>query len=333
MSGWVSAQNQRWRDSIAVAAVGPVPGVRHRAAYHVAGRGPGAGRLPRHPPRLHALDQVRRRVQHQTLGHRGRRDDPLFRIRRVTRRGAEHHGQRSWDRLLAGLEAGDHDQQVARAWIARPGPAPDLPVPRPGPRRTGGLLTWFTAVAEHQIPELVRVARTLDSRRVELLAYFDPGRGHEWAHRGHQRPDQKGEAGRARLPRLRQLPAPAATALQRHLAHSPLHPDPRASTTLGRVEPLNSIAVEVRRTGTSIARPVRPRPRSLVTIRGCARVRLIPATSRVTVRQVVSCFGARDVTGELQAAQGQMAVPSRPVPCNTRAGVCSACTDRASVRL
>jgi transposase len=32
-----------------------------------------------------AVDDVRRRVQHHTYGHRGRRDDPLYGIRRVLR--------------------------------------------------------------------------------------------------------------------------------------------------------------------------------------------------------------------------------------------------------
>ena len=64
-----------------------------------------------------AVDDVRRRVQQHTCGHRGRRDDPLYRIRRVLRRGAEHHHH--WlARLLAGIEAGDHDGQVAAAWVA-----------------------------------------------------------------------------------------------------------------------------------------------------------------------------------------------------------------------
>ncbi len=37
------------------------------------------------------------------------------------------------------------------------------------------LLVWFTTVAQHEIPELARLARTLDSWREELLAYFDIG--------------------------------------------------------------------------------------------------------------------------------------------------------------
>jgi transposase len=67
---------------------------------------------------LDAVDQVRRRVQQQTLGHRGHTHDPLFRIRRLLRRGYEHHTVTSWNRTIAGLEAGDVEQQLQRAWIA-----------------------------------------------------------------------------------------------------------------------------------------------------------------------------------------------------------------------
>jgi transposase len=123
---------------------------------------------------LDAVDQVRRRVQHETLGHRGHAADPLFRIRRLLRRGYEHHSQRSWARLLAGLDVGDPDQQVGRAWIA----AQELRLLYREPTRDRAerrLLRWFTDVAEHEIPELVRLARTLDAWRDELLAYFDTG--------------------------------------------------------------------------------------------------------------------------------------------------------------
>ena len=65
-----------------------------------------------------AIDDVRRRVQQDTTGHRGRKKDPLYRIRRVLLRGAEHLTEPSYARLLAGLDAGDPGREVAAAWIA-----------------------------------------------------------------------------------------------------------------------------------------------------------------------------------------------------------------------
>ena len=58
-----------------------------------------------------AIDDVRRRVQQDTLGHRGRRGDPLYGIRRVLLRGAENRTERSYARLLAGLDAGRTEPQ------------------------------------------------------------------------------------------------------------------------------------------------------------------------------------------------------------------------------
>jgi transposase len=171
---WVSSRGQDWRDRIAVAALDPFRGyasalrtslphaIRVLDAFHVVRLG------------LDALDQVRRRVQQETLGHRGHAGDPLFRVRRLLRRGHEHHTARSWARLLAGLAAGDDHEQVGRAWIA----AQELRLLYREPSRDRAerrLLRWFTDIAEHEIPELVRLARTLDAWRTELLAYFDTG--------------------------------------------------------------------------------------------------------------------------------------------------------------
>ncbi len=76
--------------------------------------------------------------------------------------------------MVDGLEAGDDNQQISRAWIAAQEPR----LLYREPDRTHAerrLLRWFTDIAEHEIPELLRRARTLDTWRVELLAYFDTG--------------------------------------------------------------------------------------------------------------------------------------------------------------
>ena len=48
------------------------------------------------------LDKVRRRVQNETLGHRGRKHDPLYRIRKLLLTGSERLDERGHDRLLLG---------------------------------------------------------------------------------------------------------------------------------------------------------------------------------------------------------------------------------------
>jgi transposase len=118
LADWLIDQPAEWVAGIQVAALDPFRGygaalsaglphaVRVLDAFHVV------------PLGFAAVDDVRRRVQQHTCGHRRRRDDPLYGIRRVLRRGAEHLTTTGWARLLAGIEAGDHDGQVAAAWVA-----------------------------------------------------------------------------------------------------------------------------------------------------------------------------------------------------------------------
>jgi len=63
-----------------------------------------------------AVDQVRRRTQQATLGHRGRKPDPLYRIRKLLVTAAEQLTSRGWVRRRAGLTAGDLGGEVVAAW-------------------------------------------------------------------------------------------------------------------------------------------------------------------------------------------------------------------------
>jgi transposase len=67
-----------------------------------------------------AIDDVRRRVQQDQTGHRGRTDDPLYGIRRVLRRRRDRLSNHARQRLRAGLLAGDPDGEVT------PWPGPSL---------------------------------------------------------------------------------------------------------------------------------------------------------------------------------------------------------------
>lgn len=65
------------------------------------------------------LDECRRRVQNETLGHRGRRSDPLYRGRRLLPRAKERLDDKGREKLLGLLSAGDPNGDVATVWHAR----------------------------------------------------------------------------------------------------------------------------------------------------------------------------------------------------------------------
>lgn len=70
-----------------------------------------------------ALDECRRRVQNETFGHyvgdRGRKDDPLYRIRKLLLTGSEQLNERGRNRMLLGLRVGDPDDELVGAWLVK----------------------------------------------------------------------------------------------------------------------------------------------------------------------------------------------------------------------
>jgi transposase len=65
------------------------------------------------------LDECRRRVQNETLGHRGRKHDPLFRCRRLLTRAKERLDEAGHGKLTGLLRAGDPHGDVATLWEAK----------------------------------------------------------------------------------------------------------------------------------------------------------------------------------------------------------------------
>ena len=66
-----------------------------------------------------ALDEVRRRVQNQTLGHRGHKHDPLYRARKLLVSASENVTDSGRIRLRGLLDAGDPYGEVRDAWHAK----------------------------------------------------------------------------------------------------------------------------------------------------------------------------------------------------------------------
>jgi hypothetical protein len=63
-----------------------------------------------------ALDECRRRVQNETIGHRGRKPDPLYRARRLLTIAAERLPDERRERLVGLLAAGDPRGEVKLTW-------------------------------------------------------------------------------------------------------------------------------------------------------------------------------------------------------------------------
>jgi transposase len=114
--GWLDARSRGWLAQVATVALDPWRG---DASALVAPLGHATVVVDHfHAIKLAnaAVDQVRRRIQQATLGHRGRKPDPLYRIRKLLLTAAEQLTSRGWMRLRAGLAAGDPGGEVAVAW-------------------------------------------------------------------------------------------------------------------------------------------------------------------------------------------------------------------------
>ena len=85
LTSWLSEHSQTFRDQVQVVAMDGFGGYKNAATTAV----PDAVTVmdPFHVVALAGtkLDLCRQRVQHDTLGHRGRTGDPLYRVRRTLR--------------------------------------------------------------------------------------------------------------------------------------------------------------------------------------------------------------------------------------------------------
>jgi transposase len=116
VAGWIDKQPAAWKERIRFGALDMSD--TYAAVYTVIL--PKAAQVvdPFHVISLanRCLDTVRRRVQNEQTGHRGRRDDPLYRARRVLLRGEEKLDQAATERLWSLLELGDPGAEVAIAY-------------------------------------------------------------------------------------------------------------------------------------------------------------------------------------------------------------------------
>ncbi len=116
VAGWIDKQPAAWKERIRFGALDMSQ--TYAAVYTVTL--PKAAQVvdPFHVISLanRSLDAVRRRVQNEQTGHRGQRDDPLYRARRVLHMGEEKLDAAATERLASLLALGDPGAEVAIAY-------------------------------------------------------------------------------------------------------------------------------------------------------------------------------------------------------------------------
>jgi transposase len=170
--GWLGQRGEAFRSRVEIATLDPFRGYKNaiddqledaRAvldAFHVV------------KVAIKVVDDVRRRVQQDIHGHRGLKNDPLYRIRNILRAGDENLTDRQRARLEAAWAADERHGEVEVAWrcaqqVRAAYHQPSLAAGRQVAER---ILDTFTSCP---IPEVARLGRTLRQWRSEFLGYFD----------------------------------------------------------------------------------------------------------------------------------------------------------------
>lgn len=174
---WLAGRSPAFRQGIEVVAMDGFTGFKTAAAEEL----PDAVAVmdPFHVVRLaaDALDGCRRRVQQETLGRRGRKEDPLYRARRTLLTGEEFLTPKQQARLEQ-LFADEAHAQVKTAWesyqqmVSAYREADRVQ----GKRVIRGLIDTVVAKLPESLVEVRKLVTTLKRRASDILAYFDrPG--------------------------------------------------------------------------------------------------------------------------------------------------------------
>jgi len=171
---WLAGRSQEWLDGVHTVAIDPHRGYANGVAEALAHATLVVD--PFHVVRLAnlAIDDVRRRVQQDERGHRGRKGDPLYGIRRVLLQANERLSDHARVRLEAGLAAGDPRDEILDTWLAKEALrhmyAADTMAE--AARRFDA---FVKEARSSTVPELHRLAKTMVRWRTEILAHHRSG--------------------------------------------------------------------------------------------------------------------------------------------------------------
>jgi transposase len=171
---WCAEQDPLWLETIEVVATDLAESYRRGIAEHLEHTVRVAD--PFHVVRAanRVVDKVRRRVQNETLGHRGRKADPLYRIRKLLLAGSERLDERGHERMLLGLRRGDPHDELLGAWLAKESVRDVYLTERVGEARTL-LNKAIVGCKSDEVAEIRSLGDTLERWQSEILNHHRTG--------------------------------------------------------------------------------------------------------------------------------------------------------------
>ena len=168
---WLTERGPAFRSGVTVATLDPFHGYKNAIDDELADAAAVLDAFHVVKLATAVVDDVRRRVQQDTCGHRGHRNDPLYRIRNILRAGDERLTDRQRARLTQAFTARAEHLEVQVAWRCaqqvRSMYHQDSPVA--GKAIAEQVLASF---ASCPTPEVARLGRTLKQWREALLGYL-----------------------------------------------------------------------------------------------------------------------------------------------------------------
>lgn len=174
-SDWLEERGEEFKNGVEVATLDPFHGYKNAIDDQLEDATAVLDAFPVVKLGTQAVDEVRRRVQQEIHGHRGRKNDPLYGIRTILRCGQEKLTDRQRARLDRAIAADEHHDEVLVAWLCaqKLRSTYNATSPAEGRRIAEELIRSLPTCP---IPEIKRLGKTLKQWRNAFMAYFDTGR-------------------------------------------------------------------------------------------------------------------------------------------------------------